>query len=421
MRNHIADWFRRLANCSQTLLALVITYSGTLWLRHKLRRPRILVLAYRRVTPDEQIDSCAFPEMHVSTSYFDKQLAALRRFYRIVPLAELQRILRSGEPLREHLAVLTFDGGYHDNYEHALTILERHGVSATFFLSTGFVDERRSPWFDRLANVMQAWDREPRARRALRSTMTARLAATFESHLPQTQRLRHAAAYLDALPVSERRALLKRWTPHAGDAERADARPLAWQEVEEMARRGMDFGALGVTHTTFTRMRGSEARAEIHRSIRRVAQRVGHPVSAFAYPNGIADDDVVRWAEEAGVRLAFALGERENLPDADPLRLARRTVHQATSTDAFGRFSLAHFWCSLSGVFEALSHGRAAGAGTDKAPTALVWTGPLDHVQRVQPSTPSAQPLGSRGPRPGRVPAQSARAQAPAVETSLPA
>ena len=409
MLDRIAEWSQRIAKCTHTLVAAVCTYSGLVWLRHRLRRPRILVLAYHRVTPDVEIGSCAFPEMHVSTTHFEKQLTALRRFYRVVSMSELQRILASAEPLREHLAAVTFDGGYQDNFEHALPILERQGVSATFFLSTGFVDGRRSPWFDRLADVMQAWDDDPRARRALRSSMPARLAGTFADAKPRGLRLRRAATFLDSLPIHERRSIMKRLMPRLAALERPGARALAWSEVQQMAERGMEFGALGVTHTTFTRLSVAEARREMHHSMHRVAQQVGRTVTAFAYPNGIADDEVVYLAEESGARVAFTLEERENQSHDHPLRLGRRTVHQGTSRDVFGRFSSARFWCEITGIFDALSRRRSSTRHAfepdeSNAPTAVLeWTGPQDSIrQRSSAATlGSASAAALHAPRPG--------------------
>ena len=63
------------------------------------------MLAYHRVTPDDEVASCAYPAMHVSVSSFTAQIAALRQLYRVIPMAELRALLAQGGPLREHVAV----------------------------------------------------------------------------------------------------------------------------------------------------------------------------------------------------------------------------------------------------------------------------------------------------------------------------
>ena len=55
---------------------------------------------------------------------------------------------------------ITFDDGYQDNYENAFPILERYGLPATIFLTTGSMDSGEPLWFERLALAMKKTPRE---------------------------------------------------------------------------------------------------------------------------------------------------------------------------------------------------------------------------------------------------------------------
>lgn len=342
----------RAVHIAKTLLAWAVMSAGLL-LVHRLRRPHVLVLAYHRVTPDDAMQRAAvYPAMHVSTSTFAAQLAALRRLYRVVPVTELRGVLAREAPLREHLAVVTFDDGYRDNYRHALPILAAQGVPATFFLSMGFVDRGEPFWFDRLAAAARAWDADPVRRAPAARALPEPLVSALAARGTLAERLRNAAAYLKTIANAEREAAVRTLETCLGGHLDADAAPLVWDEVRALRGAGMQLGAHGVRHAILTRMEPQDAAVEIRASLDLLARRVGAPVRAFAYPNGDADEEVARLAAAAGVDIAFTMQAQSVRPGDDLLRLGRRNVCEDSSRGAFGRFSRAYFWCEITGVFD---------------------------------------------------------------------
>jgi peptidoglycan/xylan/chitin deacetylase (PgdA/CDA1 family) len=337
---------------AKTLLAETAVRSGALQRWHRRRPPHVLVLAYHRVTPDAELAAAAYPAMHVSTSSFEAQLAALQELYRVVPLPELRALLAGSAPLEAPVAVVTFDDGYRDNYQHALPILVRRQVPATFFLSLDFVAAQRGFWFDRLAAAAAGWQAAPAVRETLRPHLPEPLAAALDGPAPRSERLRAAAAFLKRLPDAERQAamqVLEALAPAAPGCE-----PLRWSEVQALREAGMHVGAHGVQHAILTRLPPQAARLELTHSLRTLSERLGTEVCDFAYPNGDADDGVARLAAEAGVRLGFTMQPAALRPGADLMRLGRRNVCEETSRDAFGRFSRPYFFCEITGVFDAL-------------------------------------------------------------------
>jgi peptidoglycan/xylan/chitin deacetylase (PgdA/CDA1 family) len=87
---------------------------------------------------------------------FDAYCRFFRRYFRVLPLSELLDRLEFGNDLSSCLAI-TFDDGYRDNLERAVPILERHGLPATFFLTTGFIGTDRIPPWDASAGVESEW------------------------------------------------------------------------------------------------------------------------------------------------------------------------------------------------------------------------------------------------------------------------
>ena len=55
---------------------------------------------------------------------------------------------------------VTFDDGYRDNYENAFPVLQRYGIPATIFLTTGNIDSKEPLWFERLAGAAKKTAKE---------------------------------------------------------------------------------------------------------------------------------------------------------------------------------------------------------------------------------------------------------------------
>lgn len=112
--------------------------------RDRLHAPGdgVVVLIYHRV------GGRAAVEIDLPTALFDEQMAWLASSRRVVTLDRAVELLGDGEPptSAEHPpVVVTFDDGTDDLVDEALPVLARHGIPATLYLATQFVDEGR-PW-----------------------------------------------------------------------------------------------------------------------------------------------------------------------------------------------------------------------------------------------------------------------------------
>ncbi|HYT94845.1 MAG TPA: polysaccharide deacetylase family protein [Gemmataceae bacterium] len=120
-------------------------YSGLMRLQETFARwrrgPFMAVLLFHRVTD-------AIPEdgLTVSTARFRRMCRLLRRRFHVVPLAEVFRLTRSGEPIPRRTVAITFDDCYRDNL-FAARVLAEHRLPACFFVPSGYVGtDQVFPW-----------------------------------------------------------------------------------------------------------------------------------------------------------------------------------------------------------------------------------------------------------------------------------
>jgi peptidoglycan/xylan/chitin deacetylase (PgdA/CDA1 family) len=226
----------------------------------------------------------------------------LARRVHVLSLAELARRLAAGQPLGRAV-VLTFDDGYADNLLVAKPLLERRGMSATVFVTTGQTGADREPWNDELGRILLTGDALPavleldvegRCRRfdlPADARRDARLALYYE-----VWRL------LVALPAGVQQAALAVLRDWAGkpSSVRPSRRMLTADEVAKLAEGGLiEVGAHTVNHVDLSAAPASVQQAEIEASKAACEAILNRPVTSFAYPYGrvgTATPDLVRAA-----------------------------------------------------------------------------------------------------------------------------
>ena len=100
--------------------------------------PGVVVLLYHRVGGGSGL------ELDLPVETFDAQMAELAAAGRAITLDAALETLSGPPPTgAQRPVVVTFDDGTPDFVEHALPILARHGIPATLYIATAFVDEQR--------------------------------------------------------------------------------------------------------------------------------------------------------------------------------------------------------------------------------------------------------------------------------------
>jgi peptidoglycan/xylan/chitin deacetylase (PgdA/CDA1 family) len=235
---------------------------------------------------------------------FAEQMAFLARHFDVIGPQQLAGL--SEAPKGRHVLV-SFDDGYRDNFELAFPVLRAQGISATFFVTTGFLDGGIAAWWDEVAWMV-------RHATATRLPKGEWLQAGLSTERPQREATIHAllAAY-KALEGSRCADFLD-WLAQATGSGRCppdDARKdwMTWDMLRGMRAAGMTIGGHSVHHAVLSRLTPGQQAAEISGAGARIQAELGEPMRWFAYPVGGRDAfnaHTRRALEAAGVELAFS-------------------------------------------------------------------------------------------------------------------
>ncbi|MFL5859967.1 MAG: polysaccharide deacetylase family protein [Solirubrobacteraceae bacterium] len=199
-----------------------------------------VVLCYHAISPSWSADLSVTPEM------FDRQVGhLLRRGWRATTFTDA---VLNGSPGR--VLAITFDDAFASVKRYAVPILARHGVPATVFAPTAFMDGSSDLEWPGVAHWKQ-------------SAFAAELAA------------------------------------------------LGWSDLRELAQAGWEIGSHTCTHPRLTTLDAAALNEELTRSRERCAQELRRPCRSIAYPYGDVDTRVAAAAAaagyEAGAKLASDL------------------------------------------------------------------------------------------------------------------
>lgn len=321
-------------------------------------RARLQVFIFHRVLPVP--DELAPDEMHAER--FDAVCRWLARWFQVLPLSQAVARLKNGT-LPARAAAITFDDGYADNCTVAMPILQRHGLSASFFVATGFLNGGRM-WNDTVIEAI-------RSTRADGLDIATVLATPGHPRLNlQTTADRRTAIHsaimaVKYLPLAERLKAVDRLATGLGARLPTDLM-MTDAQVQALHRGGMEIGAHTVHHPILATMDKDAIRRELADSRSYLEARLQTTVSTLAYPNGKPGEDYGPEAVEVARSLGFAAAV-STVPAmanaaSDPLQIPRFTPWDR----ARGRFALR---LALQYRQRPPASGREAGAALAQANT----------------------------------------------------
>jgi peptidoglycan/xylan/chitin deacetylase (PgdA/CDA1 family) len=214
----------------------------------------VIVLCYHAVSPRWDADLSVTPDV------LDRQLGyLLARGWRATTFTDAVRGRMPGRSL-----AVTFDDAFASVARLALPILARHGIPATVFAPTGFMD----------GGAQLAWSGTDHWR---------------------------ASPFADELAAMD------------------------WDGLRALADAGWEIGSHTCTHPRLTSLDDVALAGELTESRERCARELGRPCRSIAYPYGDVDARVAAAAAAAGYEAGAKLAA--DLRDEGPLRFPRIGIY----------------------------------------------------------------------------------------------
>ena len=312
-----------------------LQYSGGGYALRKLPTWQgVLILNYHRIGYPNWSDLdrnlwSATPES------FNAQMALLKQNFDVVGLADLDRVLTNR---RGRKVMITFDDGYLDNYTRAFKILRHHGLPATFFVTTGFLDNHIVPWWDEIA-----W--------MVRNTSVERLPENPWTGSPLSTDLEHwesAIARLLKVYKGLKEGQPLQFLDYLAEVFQTGRCPsevgrdlwMTWDMIRTMRAQGMTIGGHSVTHPVLASKSPEKQDFEVGECRRRLVAELCEQIDAFSYPigGGASFNEITKEAvRRHGYRWGFTfLGGYLKPGQFDSYALRRTAIEMDIDLSLFG-------------------------------------------------------------------------------------
>ncbi len=243
---------------------------------------------------------------------FEKRIKYIHKRYSIISIDEFADYMRTGKKPRSLALVLTFDDGYRSMYTNVFPLLKTYNIPATFFLTTGSIEDKTVLWHDRLMHII--------AKSPVRSfefpvgSGGKYSLNTLQERANTYNRIKPGLKYLSEAERTNQTNLLSAFLQVPLDDIGDAYRMMTWQQIMEMSASSLvTFGGHTVTHPILTRVGSQQAQNEIMDSKKKIESELGGvELKYFAYPNGKPEDineQIKNQLKDAGYSLAFTTSQ----------------------------------------------------------------------------------------------------------------
>jgi peptidoglycan/xylan/chitin deacetylase (PgdA/CDA1 family) len=240
-------------------------------------------------------------------------------------------MLQGRKPIHPYSIVLTFDDGYRNNLTHALPILRQYNAPATFFIPTGFLDNPRPFWFDRLDYALQ--HAQVNGREVKVGSFTMRLDSSNRETLRESykrfRRTTKEQQMSDLIFLREMEQLAAQLEAESGlalaDIQEDDdwSAILTWDQVETAGNSGVTFGSHTVDHIRLGLVEKEIASDQLAKSKRDIETHIGKPCLSLCYPSGSFNDETITTAKKCGYFCGLTTEDGLNRIGDDIMKLRR--------------------------------------------------------------------------------------------------
>jgi peptidoglycan/xylan/chitin deacetylase (PgdA/CDA1 family) len=266
------------------ILKFALYWSGINWIAGMLLHRKVFCIGYHSVWSvknNTELLHHLYWNISVNSDEFEKQLLFLKNnghtfiHFRDLKKPETRKLKKP--------TVIFFDDGFRDVHVNALPILEKHGIPATIFITTGIIERTHMLWTLTLRQILKG------------------RGMSFEE-------IENKVRELKKKPMDERNAIIHNMLIVEKSLPDLKIQNifLNWNEVSQLSKSIFEIGSHAVSHEKLTELPDNLLLQELVDSKKILEEKIGLPVGVISYPYGRHDVRVIQYAKQTGYDLGVS-------------------------------------------------------------------------------------------------------------------
>lgn len=248
----------------------------------------VRIIAYHRVMDfDESTYPFDLELISATQQAFREQVLYLSKYYTPMTFADLLSVKANNQSIPRNAVIITFDDGFNDNYEFAFPILKEAGVPATIFISTDYMDQPETLWFDELAYIVKKKLEKDYSIEFKDFSIT--IPATSEHDKEES--LKRILQWIKRVPDQDRVTFLQNLKEKIPIDKRSNqlSTPMTWDQVIELDKNGIEIGSHSCSHPILAQLSTEQLEHELRDSKCEIEERLKRACPVISYPVGGKD------------------------------------------------------------------------------------------------------------------------------------
>lgn len=253
-----------------------------------LKKKSVTIFLFHGVIDKNPFKIRNYTKKHLKKSRFIQILDDLNTKGSCISLDEIFLTSKKKRDFKDYSYAITFDDGFYNNFKIAAPILKKRKLSATFYITTSFIEKNEMSWIDKIEYMIE---KEKNNKNIYIFKKRFKILNNEKSKMNFLNSVRFLAK---RRPTNFNNLVLKikkqlKFDGKLSNLNNIIDKKMNWNQVKKLNKsKYFTIGGHTVNHSILSFLNDNEAKKEIFNSINEIKRKTKINVKHFSYPEGLS-------------------------------------------------------------------------------------------------------------------------------------